>query len=133
MGVVMKKIALLIAVAALSSALVAQTTTPAPSGDSTKQPSGDSTKSKTTPTAKKASTLSGSVTSIDTTNKTIILKVGNNDDTLTVDSTTVIKPAEKIGKLSDLSSGSKVTATYKTTGGKKVATKITEKAAAPVK
>jgi hypothetical protein len=119
----MNKVALLIVSAALSTALFAQTTnTPAPTSDSAK--------AKTSTTAKKAPTLSGTVTSVDAIGNTFVVKVGKKDDTLSVDSATVIKSAGKEVKLADLASGAKVTVTYKSEAGKKVATKITEKAAA---
>lgn len=120
----MNKVALLIVSAALSTALFAQAaTTPAPAGDSAK--------AKTSTTAKKAPTLSGTVASVDAIGNTIVIKVGKKDDTLSVDSTTVIKSAGKDAKLADLVNGAKVTVAYKSEAGKKVATKITEKSAAP--
>jgi hypothetical protein len=119
----MNKVALLIVSAALSTALFAQATnTPAPAGDSAKP--------KTSTTAKKAPTLSGTVASVDAIGNMLVVKVGKKDDTLSVDSATVIKSAGKEVKLADLASGAKVTVTYKSEAGKKVATKITEKAAA---
>jgi hypothetical protein len=115
----MNKVALLIVSAALSTALFAQAaTTPAPAG------------AKSTTTAKKAPSLSGTVASVDAIGNTLVIKVGKKDDTLSVDSATVIKSAGKEVKLADLASGAKVTVAYKSEAGKKVATKITEKSAA---
>jgi hypothetical protein len=120
-GVIMNKVALLIVSAALSTALFAQAST---------TPAGDSAKAKTSTTAKKAPMLSGTVASVDAIGNTLVVKVGKKDDTLSVDSATVIKSAGKEVKLADLATGAKVTVAYKSEAGKKVATKITEKAAA---
>jgi len=114
----MNKIALVIVSAALSTALMAQTTT---------APATDTAKAKTHAAAKKEPVISGTLTSIDAIGNTIVIKTKAKEDTLTVDSSTVVKSSGKAVKLGDLASGVKVTAAYKEENGKKVATKITAK------
>jgi hypothetical protein len=117
----MNKLATILLAAALSTAVFAQATSTAPAADTTK---------KAAPAKKAAPSISGTVESVDAIGNTIVVKAGKKDDTLSVDSATVIKSAGKDVKLADLASGAKVNISYKSEAGKKVATKITEKAAA---
>ncbi len=121
----MNKLALLIVSTLLSASLMAQTnTTPTPSTDTT-----DTAKSKTTKTKKKEQKIYGIIKSIDLIGNKIIIETGNREDTVRVDSSTVVKVAGKDVKISKLVNGAKVFVTYKTEEGKKIAQKIIEKIA----
>lgn len=117
----MKKVALILASAALVSALFAETAT-------TTTTAAPAAKAKPAATAK-ASVVKGSVVSVDAIGNTIIVKTAKAEDTLSVGSAAVIKVGGKDAMLGDIASGTNVSVTYKTEDGKKVASKITEAAA----
>ncbi len=118
----MKLSRILIAVIACSSFLFAQaaTTEAAPKAEKA---------------AKKeaASTISGSVVSVDAIANTIIVKVKKAEDTVSVEAGAKILSGKKEIALGDIKADAKVTITTKVVDGKKVATKIVEKAAAEKK
>jgi hypothetical protein len=122
----------LIAGLVASSFVLAQeaaTTTPAPAPAEKSTPAAK-------PAAKKDATvksITGSIVAVDAIANTIIIKNKKVEDTLTVNDKTVIKSAGKVVALADLKADTKVTANYKMDDGKKVATKITEKAGAAPK
>ncbi len=124
----MNKIALVLVSAALSTALLFQFSaaqgTDTTKADTTKA---DTTKAKKHSTSTKSQTISGTLQSVDAIGNTIVIKTKTKEDTLTVDSATVIKTSGKAVSLGDLASGIKVTATYKEENGTKIAKKITAK------
>jgi hypothetical protein len=77
----------------------------------------------------KASTIMGSVVSVDAIANTIIVKVKKGEDTISVESGAKIMSGKKEIALGDIKADAKVTVTTKTVDGKKVATKIVEAAA----
>jgi hypothetical protein len=79
--------------------------------------------------AAKASTIMGSVVSVDAIANTIIVKVKKAEDTISVESGAKIMSGKKEIALGDIKADAKVTVTCKMVDGKKVATKITEAAA----
>lgn len=121
----MKKVALILASAALVSALFAETAAPVATPAAKAKPAA----------AAKLSVAKGSVVSVDAIGNTIVVKTANAEDTLSVESAAVIKVGGKDAMLGDIASGTNVSVTYKTEAGKKVASKITEAAvkAAPAK
>jgi hypothetical protein len=76
----------------------------------------------------KASALrvSGEVVSVDAIGNTVVIKAKKGEDTLSVDSATVVKIDGKAGKVADLSTGNVISAVYKMESGKMVATKISK-------
>jgi hypothetical protein len=81
--------------------------------------------------AKKAapSTVIGTVVSVDAIANTIIVKTKKAEDTLSVEAGAKIMSGKKEITLGDLKAEAKVTVSCKVVDGKKVATKIVEKAA----
>jgi hypothetical protein len=75
-----------------------------------------------------ATTIMGSVVSVDAIANTIIVKVKKAEDTISVEAGAKIMNGKKEIALGDIKADSKVTVTCKTIDGKKVATKIVEKA-----
>jgi hypothetical protein len=117
-SVFMKLSRVLIAVLACTSLLLAQEAT-APAAAKAEKP------------AKAAgSTIMGTVVSVDAIANTIIVKVKKAEDTISVESGAKIMSGKKEIALGDIKADAKVTVTCKTVDGKKVATKIVEKAAA---
>jgi hypothetical protein len=78
--------------------------------------------------AAKASVLhvSGTVVSVDAIGNTVVIKAKKGEDTLSVDSATVVKIGGKAGSISELSAGNVISAVYKMENGKMVATKISK-------
>ena len=76
-----------------------------------------------------ASMVMGSVVSVDAIANTIIVKVKKGEDTISVESGAKIMSGKKEIALGDIKADAKVTVTCKTVDGKKVASKIVEKAA----
>jgi hypothetical protein len=113
----MKLSRVLIAVLACTSLLLAQeAAAPAPKAAKAKKEA--------------ASTIMGSVVSVDAIANTIIVKVKKGEDTISVESGAKIMSGKKEIALGDIKADSKVTVTCKMVDGKKVASKIVEKAAA---
>ncbi|HUI93020.1 MAG TPA: hypothetical protein VLX68_12300 [Chitinivibrionales bacterium] len=81
--------------------------------------------------AKKESSIAGTVVSVDAIANSIIVKVKKAEDTLSVETGAKVLSGKKEIPLGDLKADAKVTVTCKTVDGKKVATRIVEKAAAP--
>jgi len=77
----------------------------------------------------KASTIMGSVVSVDAIANTIIVKVKKGEDTISVESGAKIMSGKKEIALGDIKADAKVTVTCKMVDGKKVASKIVEAAA----
>jgi hypothetical protein len=116
----MKVSRILIAVLACTSLLLAQeAAAPAPKAAKAKKEAG--------------STVMGSVVSVDAIANTIIVKVKKGEDTISVESGAKIMSGKKEIALGDIKADSKVTVTCKMVDGKKVASKIVEKAAAAPK
>jgi hypothetical protein len=86
-------------------------------------------------TAKKEAvkTIAGKVVSVDAVANTIIVKVKKAEDTLSVEAGAKIVSGKKEITLGDITADASVTITFKVVDGKKVATKISEKAAAAAK
>lgn len=82
-------------------------------------------------TAKKeaAKPVSGTIVSVDAIGNTVIIKTKKGEDTLTVNDKTAITSGGTTVALADLKTDAKVAASYKMEEGKKVAVKISEKAA----
>jgi hypothetical protein len=76
-----------------------------------------------------AKTIMGSVVSVDAIANTIIVKVKKAEDTISVEAGAKIMSGKKEIALGDIKADAKVTVTCKMVDGKKVATKIVEKAA----
>jgi hypothetical protein len=119
----MKMSRILIAVLACTSLLLAQeaaapAAAPAKAGKAKKEA---------------ASTVMGSVVSVDAIANTIIVKVKKGEDTISVESGAKIMSGKKEIALGDIKADAKVTVTCKMVDGKKVASKIVEKAAAAPK
>ena len=93
------------------------------------------TTTKTEKTAKKEAvkTIAGKVVSVDAVANTIIVKVKKAEDTLSVEAGAKIVSGKKEITLGDITADASVTITFKVVDGKKVATKISEKAAAAAK
>jgi hypothetical protein len=83
--------------------------------------------------AAKEMSISGTVVSVDAIANTIIVKSKKAEDTLSVEAGAKIMQGKKEIALGDLKADAKVTVSCKTVDGKKVATKIVEKAAAAPK
>ena len=81
--------------------------------------------------AKSQLAVSGTITSVDAIGNVLIVKAKKAEDTVNVDTTTVIKAGGKKVTLAELITGSPVTVNYKMSEGKKIAVKIMEKVAAP--
>jgi|SRR5271157_1287121 hypothetical protein len=79
------------------------------------------------------STVTGTFVSVDAVANTIVVKVGKKDDTLAVDASAKVMSGKDTLQLSAIPADSKLTITTKMADGKKVATKITVKAAAAAK
>jgi hypothetical protein len=74
----------------------------------------------------KTKMMGGAIVSVDTTTHTISMKMkSGKTETLNIDPKITVKKAGKTIVLTDLSAGEKITASYKTKAGKKIATKIT--------
>ena len=86
-------------------------------------------------TAKKEAvkSISGTVVSVDAVANTIIVKVKKVEDTLTVEAGAKIVSGKKEITLGDIKADAAVTVSFKVVDGKKVATKISEKAAPAAK
>ena len=86
-------------------------------------------------TAKKEAvkSISGTVVSVDAVANTIIVKVKKVEDTLTVEAGAKIVSGKKEITLGDIKADAGVTVSFKVVDGKKVATKISEKAAPAAK
>jgi hypothetical protein len=76
----------------------------------------------------KTKAMGGEIVSVDTTTHTISIKMkSGKTETLNIDPKITVKKAGKTIVLTDLAAGEKITASYKTEAGKKIATKITVK------
>jgi hypothetical protein len=80
-----------------------------------------------------AKMLYGKIVSVDAMMNTVVIKVKNMDDTLSVETGAKIMSGKKEIPLNDLKAGASVTVTWKLMNGKKTATKIVEPAAKPMK
>jgi hypothetical protein len=77
----------------------------------------------------KASALGGEIVSVDTTANTITLKYkSGKTETLKIDPKMTVKKAGKTIPLTDLSAGEKISVSYRTEAGKKIATSVIVKA-----
>ena len=79
------------------------------------------------------SSVTGTFVSVDAVANTIVVKVGKKDDTLAVDASAKVMSGKDTLQLSAIPADSKLTISTKMVDGKKVATKITVKAAAAAK
>jgi hypothetical protein len=70
--------------------------------------------------------VSGEIVSVDAIGNSVVIKAKKGEDTLSVDSATVVKVDGKAAKVADLSAGNVVSAVYKMDSGKMVATKISK-------
>lgn len=70
--------------------------------------------------------VSGEIVSVDAIGNTVVIKAKKGEDTLSVDSATVVKVDGKAAKVADLTAGNVVSAVYKMDAGKMVATKISK-------
>jgi len=77
--------------------------------------------------------ISGTVVSVDAVANTIIVKVKKGEDTLSVEAGAKIVSGKKEITLGDIKADAGVTVSFKVVDGKKVATKISEKAAPAAK
>jgi len=75
----------------------------------------------------KVDVITGKIISADAVNSTLIIKVKNGKDTLSVEQKTVIRSGNKVIALSDLIINEAVTVSYKKVDGKKMAIRIMEK------
>lgn len=76
-------------------------------------------------TAEKTSALGGEIVSVDTTANTIMVKPkSGKTETLKIDPKATLKKAGKTISLKDLSPGEKISVSYKTEAGDKIATRI---------
>jgi len=116
----MKLSRILIAVVACSSFLFAQEAA---------APAAAAPKAEKSAKKEAASTISGTVVSVDAIANTIIVKVKKAEDTVSVEAGAKILSGKKEIALGDIKADAKVTITCKMVDGKKVATKIVEKAA----
>ncbi len=73
-------------------------------------------------------TVTGTVVSVDAVANTIIVKVKKGEDTLSVEAGAKITSGKKEIALADIKTDASVTVHFKVVDGKKVATKISEKA-----
>jgi hypothetical protein len=80
-----------------------------------------------------AASISGTFVSADAVANTIVVKVGKKDDTLAVDASAKVISGKDTIQLGAIPADSKVTISTKMVDGKKVATKISVKAAAAAK
>lgn len=87
-----------------------------------------------TPVVKRPATaqhvISGTVASVDVIGNTLLVKAKKAEDTLDVDSTTIIQANGKKVAFGDLKSDARVTVSYTIVDGKKVVSKITIRPAA---
>jgi len=88
---------------------------------------GDTNVQKTAAANTATHVATGTIVSVDAIGNTLVVKTKKAEDTLYVDSTTVIKSGKNKVTLGELSAGTPVTVYYKKVDGKKMATSITEK------